>query len=187
MAYGPRHALLEEASGPHPYLFPAPALLGGQPATVRIPAAARAALEFPAHLVALDLLRVHGRDLTGLAFSERHAALEALFLQEGLAAPWSLCPTTSKHMSWAVAQLMNENRHLLEAPRSSAAGDGLGLVGAGEGCYRKHRSQCHEHAENGFTHRNSSSRPNGTSGETARPPPHCRSDRQRTCRPLVES
>ncbi|MFJ2241044.1 hypothetical protein [Streptomyces sp. NPDC087859] len=94
---------------------------------------------------------MHGRDLTGRPFSERYAALEALFLVS-LAAPWSLCPTTSKYMSWAAAQLMKENRHLLEARRAAAAGDGLGLVGAGEGCYRKHRSQCHKHAENSFTH-----------------------------------
>ncbi|MFD3843017.1 ATP-dependent DNA ligase [Streptomyces sp. NPDC058642] len=58
-------------------------------------AAARAAVEFPAHLVAFDLLRLHGRDLTGHSFSERYAALQALFLEEGLAAPWSLCPTTT--------------------------------------------------------------------------------------------
>ncbi|MGW7210511.1 ATP-dependent DNA ligase [Streptomyces sp. NPDC054837] len=58
-------------------------------------AAARAAIEFPAHLVAFDLLRLHGRNLTGRPFSERHAALEALFLEEGLSAPWSLCPTTT--------------------------------------------------------------------------------------------
>ncbi|MFD3620643.1 hypothetical protein ACFWWT_36505 [Streptomyces sp. NPDC058676] len=58
-------------------------------------AAARAAVEFPAHLVAFDLLCVHGSDLTGHPFSERYAALEALFLEEGLSAPWSLCPTTT--------------------------------------------------------------------------------------------
>lgn len=57
--------------------------------------AARAAVEFPAHLVAFDLLRVNGRDTTGRPFSERYAALEALFLEEGLSAPWSLCPTTT--------------------------------------------------------------------------------------------
>ncbi|MEU9918735.1 hypothetical protein [Streptomyces sp. NPDC051001] len=58
-------------------------------------AAARAALAFPAHLVAFDLLRVHGQNLTGRPFSDRYAALQALFLEEGLAAPWSLCPTTT--------------------------------------------------------------------------------------------
>ncbi|WP_405654230.1 ATP-dependent DNA ligase [Streptomyces sp. NBC_00019] len=58
-------------------------------------AAARAAVEFPAHLVAFELLRVHGSDLTGLPFSDRYAALQALFLEEGLSAPWSLCPTTT--------------------------------------------------------------------------------------------
>ncbi|MER6181832.1 hypothetical protein [Streptomyces sp. NPDC001652] len=31
----------------------------------------------------------------GRAFSERYAALEVLFLEEGLSAPWSLCPTTT--------------------------------------------------------------------------------------------
>ncbi|MDQ0605407.1 hypothetical protein QF037_009752 [Streptomyces canus] len=40
-------------------------------------AAARAALEFPAHLVAFDLLRVHGSDLTGRPFSDRYAAPES--------------------------------------------------------------------------------------------------------------
>ncbi|MCX5327859.1 ATP-dependent DNA ligase [Streptomyces sp. NBC_00140] len=57
--------------------------------------AARAATEWPAHLVAFDLLRVHGRDLTGRPFSDRYPALQALFLEEGLSAPWSLCPTTT--------------------------------------------------------------------------------------------
>ncbi|MBE8477490.1 ATP-dependent DNA ligase [Streptomyces justiciae] len=57
--------------------------------------AARAAVEFPAHLVAFDLLRLRGRDMTGRPFSERYAALEAMFLEEGLGAPWSLCPTTT--------------------------------------------------------------------------------------------
>ncbi|MFD3839779.1 hypothetical protein ACFWWC_26510 [Streptomyces sp. NPDC058642] len=34
-------------------------------------AAARTATEWPAHLVAFDLLRLHGADLTGRPFSER--------------------------------------------------------------------------------------------------------------------
>ncbi|MDQ0595982.1 ATP-dependent DNA ligase [Streptomyces canus] len=58
-------------------------------------AAVRAAVEFAAHLVAFDLLRVHGSDMTGRPFSERYAALEALFLEHHLSAPWSLCPTTT--------------------------------------------------------------------------------------------
>jgi hypothetical protein len=49
----------------------------------------------PAHLVAFDLLRVHGADLTGRLFGERYTALVALFLEEGLATPWTLCPTTT--------------------------------------------------------------------------------------------
>ncbi|MFF1296264.1 hypothetical protein [Streptomyces sp. NPDC058296] len=42
--------------------------------------AARATVEFPAHLVAFGLLCLHGSHLTGCPFSERHAALHALFL-----------------------------------------------------------------------------------------------------------
>jgi hypothetical protein len=57
--------------------------------------AAHTAVEFPAHLVAFGLLRLCGQDLTGHPFSERYAALEALFLWEDLSAPWSLCPTTT--------------------------------------------------------------------------------------------
>ncbi|MCX5357504.1 hypothetical protein OG864_01870 [Streptomyces sp. NBC_00124] len=39
-------------------------------------AAARATVEFPTHMVAFDLPRVHGSDLTGRPFSERYAALD---------------------------------------------------------------------------------------------------------------
>ncbi|MER6181803.1 hypothetical protein [Streptomyces sp. NPDC001652] len=46
-------------------------------------AAARAAVEFPAHLIAFDLLRVHDRDLTGRPFSERYAALRRCSLRRG--------------------------------------------------------------------------------------------------------
>lgn len=41
---------------------------------------------------------------------------------------------------------------LREAGRAAAAGDGLGLVGAREWCYREYRCQCHEQAEYGFAH-----------------------------------
>jgi hypothetical protein len=37
----------------------------------------------------------------------------------------------------------------------SAAGDGLGLVGAGERCHGKHCRQRHEQADYGFAHHNS--------------------------------
>ena len=40
----------------------------------------------------------------------------------------------------------------LEAPGTTTAGDGLGLVGAGERYYREHRRQGQEHTEHGFTH-----------------------------------
>lgn len=35
---------------------------------------------------------MHGSDLTGRPFSERHGALEALFLKEGLSAPLAIVP-----------------------------------------------------------------------------------------------
>ncbi|WP_327722263.1 hypothetical protein OG381_47955 [Streptomyces sp. NBC_00490] len=72
-------------------------------------AAARAATEFRAQLVAFDQLRVHGSDLTRRPFSEQHAALQVLFLDEGLAAPWSLCPTTTDPEQ-AAAWLRSGNR-----------------------------------------------------------------------------
>ncbi|MEU9438149.1 hypothetical protein [Streptomyces sp. NPDC048252] len=55
-------------------------------------AAARAAAEFPAHLVTFDVLRHAGQDLTRRPFAERQTALETLFLEGGLTAPWTLCP-----------------------------------------------------------------------------------------------
>ncbi|AZP14739.1 ATP-dependent DNA ligase [Streptomyces aquilus] len=58
-------------------------------------AATRAAGELPAHLVAFDLLRLNGQGLTGWPFSDRYAALQELFLKHHLAAPWSLCATTT--------------------------------------------------------------------------------------------
>ncbi|MFC7841918.1 ATP-dependent DNA ligase [Streptomyces sp. NPDC057382] len=57
--------------------------------------AVRAAAEFPAHLVAFDLLRLRGRDLMGRPFRERRAVLQDLFRSAALPPPWSLCPTTT--------------------------------------------------------------------------------------------
>ncbi|KOU50078.1 ATP-dependent DNA ligase [Streptomyces sp. WM6378] len=57
--------------------------------------AARAAAQWPAHYVAFDLLRLDAVDLTATAYRDRRAALEALFANHGLQAPWALCPATT--------------------------------------------------------------------------------------------
>ncbi|MFJ3673329.1 hypothetical protein ACIPSE_43425 [Streptomyces sp. NPDC090106] len=46
-------------------------------------------------MVAFDLLRLDDRDLTGRSFGDRYAALQGLFAEHGLVAPWSLCPATT--------------------------------------------------------------------------------------------
>lgn len=60
------------------------------PARSRI---ARLAEEFPAQLVAFDLLAVRGEDLRGRPFSERRRRLEDMATQ--LQPPWHLTPTTT--------------------------------------------------------------------------------------------
>ncbi|MDX3314528.1 ATP-dependent DNA ligase [Streptomyces sp. NPDC054884] len=57
-------------------------------------AAAQAAREWPAHFVAFDLVH-RGDDLTSWPYAWRRAALEALFAERGLAAPFTLCPSTT--------------------------------------------------------------------------------------------
>ncbi|MFF5553852.1 ATP-dependent DNA ligase [Streptomyces olivaceoviridis] len=57
--------------------------------------AARLAGGWPAHFVAFDLLRLEGTDTTRWAYRRRRAALEELFQQRGLTAPWALCPSTT--------------------------------------------------------------------------------------------
>lgn len=49
----------------------------------------------PAHFVAFDVMRLRGEDLTGRPYTERRAALEALFADEQLGPPWTLCPSTT--------------------------------------------------------------------------------------------
>jgi ATP-dependent DNA ligase len=58
--------------------------------------AARAAQEWPAHFVAFDLLRLQGTDTTGWPYRRRRAALEGLFAEHRLSAPWALCPSTTE-------------------------------------------------------------------------------------------
>ncbi|MFJ2094665.1 ATP-dependent DNA ligase [Streptomyces sp. NPDC087901] len=59
-------------------------------------ATARLAATWPVHFVAFDLLH-HGADgdLTGRPYALRRAALESLFAEYELAAPWVLCPSTT--------------------------------------------------------------------------------------------
>ncbi|MFE1455937.1 ATP-dependent DNA ligase [Streptomyces sp. NPDC058735] len=57
--------------------------------------AARLAAEWPAHFVAFDLLRLAGTDTTGWTYRRRRAALDALFTEHRLTAPWALCPSTT--------------------------------------------------------------------------------------------
>ncbi|WP_079072776.1 ATP-dependent DNA ligase [Streptomyces canus] len=60
----------------------------------RAATAARAAEQWPAHFVAFDLLRA-GTDLTSQPYRTRRAALERLFADHSLQAPWTLCPSTT--------------------------------------------------------------------------------------------
>ncbi|WP_331718607.1 hypothetical protein OG985_49455 (plasmid) [Streptomyces sp. NBC_00289] len=58
--------------------------------------AARAAGEWPAHFVAFDLLRLSGTDTTSWPYRRRRAALESVFADRRLSAPWVLCPSTTE-------------------------------------------------------------------------------------------
>ncbi|MGW6202080.1 ATP-dependent DNA ligase [Streptomyces sp. NPDC055089] len=57
--------------------------------------AVRAAAEQPAHLVVFDLLELEGAVLLGEPLYRRRAALEKLFANCRLSAPWALCPQTT--------------------------------------------------------------------------------------------
>ncbi|MFJ4691908.1 hypothetical protein [Streptomyces sp. NPDC088766] len=57
-------------------------------------AAVRAAREWPAHFVAFDPVQ-RGGDLAVRPYAWRRAALEELFAESGLTAPWVLCPSTA--------------------------------------------------------------------------------------------
>lgn len=60
----------------------------------RAATAVRAVEQWPAHFVAFDLLRA-GADLTAQPYRARRAALEQLFADHRLQAPWTLCPSTT--------------------------------------------------------------------------------------------
>ncbi|WP_435845729.1 ATP-dependent DNA ligase [Streptomyces griseofuscus] len=57
--------------------------------------AARLAQAQPAHFVAFDLLRLAGTSTMGWPYTRRREALEHLFAEYRLTAPWSLCPSTT--------------------------------------------------------------------------------------------
>ncbi|ELP66310.1 MULTISPECIES: ATP-dependent DNA ligase [Streptomyces] len=71
--------------------------------------AQQAAAAQPAHYVVFDLLHVEGQSLRERSYVERRRALETLFQREGLAAPWTLCPSTNDAevargwLAWSVA------------------------------------------------------------------------------------
>jgi ATP-dependent DNA ligase len=62
----------------------------------RGPGAARLADQWPAHFVVFDLLRLHGTDTLAWPYRRRRAALEDLFTEHTLTAPWALCPSTTE-------------------------------------------------------------------------------------------
>jgi ATP-dependent DNA ligase len=70
-----------------------------------------AARTWPAHLVVFDVLRLRGVDLTAWPYVRRRAALEALFAEAALSAPFMLCPSTTdpatarEWLSWTAAGL----------------------------------------------------------------------------------
>lgn len=55
----------------------------------------RLAEQWPAHFVAFDLLRQAGTDTTRWPYERRRAALEVLFAEHNLSAPWTLSPSTT--------------------------------------------------------------------------------------------
>ncbi|MFG2351874.1 ATP-dependent DNA ligase [Streptomyces phaeochromogenes] len=61
----------------------------------RGPAALQAAAERPAHFVAFDVLRLAGTTTLAWPYERRRAALEELFHEHRLTAPWALCPSTT--------------------------------------------------------------------------------------------
>ncbi|MFJ2263502.1 hypothetical protein ACIOKD_35260 [Streptomyces sp. NPDC087844] len=61
----------------------------------RGPTAVQATAQQPAHFVAFDVLRLAGTDTTAWPYQRRRAALDELFHEHRLSAPWALCPSTT--------------------------------------------------------------------------------------------
>jgi ATP-dependent DNA ligase len=57
--------------------------------------AAQAATEFPAYLIAFDVLEVDGEELLARTYQYRRAVLEERFARGDLTAPFTLCPNTT--------------------------------------------------------------------------------------------
>ncbi|MFE1190113.1 ATP-dependent DNA ligase [[Kitasatospora] papulosa] len=53
------------------------------------------AAQLPAHFIAFDVLQVDGRELLDEPLWRRRAILEALFADQRLTPPWTLCPSTT--------------------------------------------------------------------------------------------
>ncbi|MFE6023847.1 ATP-dependent DNA ligase [Streptomyces sp. NPDC056441] len=49
----------------------------------------------PAHFIAFDVLQIDTQELLTEPYERRRAALEGLFTEHGLTAPWTLCPMTT--------------------------------------------------------------------------------------------
>ncbi|MFF6954686.1 ATP-dependent DNA ligase [Streptomyces iakyrus] len=85
-------------------------------------AAAQAAREWPAHFVAFDLVH-RGDDVTGWPYARRRAALEELFAERGLTAPFTLCPSTTdpalarEWLSWTAVGVEGRFKRLEESYR----------------------------------------------------------------------
>ncbi|MFI8234930.1 ATP-dependent DNA ligase [Streptomyces sp. NPDC085900] len=69
--------------------------------------ATHAATQWPAHYVVFDLLHLGDTDLASWSYARRRAALEGLFADAGMGAPFTLCPSTTdpatahKWLTWA--------------------------------------------------------------------------------------
>ena len=96
----------------------------------RGPAAVQAAAQWPAHFVAFDVLRLAGTTTLAWPYRRRRAALEELFSERQLTAPWALCLSTTDPdtvhewlTSWTTAGLEGVVFKRLDSPfRPSARG-----------------------------------------------------------------
>ncbi|MFD3381971.1 MULTISPECIES: ATP-dependent DNA ligase [unclassified Streptomyces] len=89
--------------------------------------AARLASEWPAHFVAFDVLRLAGTNTVAWPYRRRRAALEELFSEHQLAAPWALCPSTTdpdtarEWLTWSAVGLEGLVFKQLDTPYRPAA------------------------------------------------------------------
>ncbi|MFF8931543.1 ATP-dependent DNA ligase [Streptomyces longwoodensis] len=82
---------------------------------------------WPAHYVVFDLVHADATDLTGWPYARRRAALEALFTDRQLAAPLTLCPSTTDPtvargwLEWTAAGLEGLCFKRLDQPYTAGA------------------------------------------------------------------